>query len=115
MISRSATPPSAVSDSFGVPFDACSLTTALVTVSATSTERKAPTRLRRPERATAIFGRSAPVAMEVAIALAVSWKPLVKSKPRAVTITKTRMTVDSVTGSASRRKGQTWKTLVRAH
>src|SRR3954453_8380875 len=32
MISRSATPPSAVSDAFGVPFDVWSLTTALVTV-----------------------------------------------------------------------------------
>src|SRR6478735_8731072 len=71
--------------------------TALVTVRATSTDRKAPTRLSTAERATAIFGRRAPVAMEVAIALPVSWKPLVKSKARAVTITSTRMRVAAVT------------------
>jgi hypothetical protein len=41
-------------------------------------------RLSRPERATATFGRSALVAMDVAIAFAVSWNPLVKSNPRAV-------------------------------
>ena len=40
---------------------------------------------------TAIFGLSAPVAIVVAIALAVSWKPLVKSKPSAVTTTRARM------------------------
>jgi len=41
--------------------------------------------------ATAIFGLSAPVAIVVAIALAVSWKPLVKSNPRAVTTTSATM------------------------
>jgi hypothetical protein len=40
---------------------------------------------------TAIFGFSAPVAIVVAIALAVSWKPLVKSKPSAVTTTSATM------------------------
>ncbi len=38
-------------------------------------------------------GFSAPVAMEVAIALAVSWKPLVKSKARAVTTTCNNLSV----------------------
>ena len=36
-------------------------------------------------------GGSAPVAMEVAMALPVSWKPLVKSKARAVMTTSTRI------------------------
>lgn len=44
----------------------------LATVAATSTERKAPTRLRTAERPTATFGLSAPVAIDVAIAFAVS-------------------------------------------
>src|SRR6185312_4112751 len=99
--------PSPSSSGLGAPFELWILTTALVTVSATSTERKAPIRLRTPERATATLGRSARVAMDVAIAFAVSWKPLVKSNASAVTTTKTRMTVDSVTGPASYRKGQT--------
>ena len=42
------------------------------TVAATLTERKAPTRLRTAEIATAVNGFKAPVAMDVAIALAVS-------------------------------------------
>ncbi len=56
-------------------------------VLATSTDRNAPTRLRTADSATAVRGLSAPVAMEVAMALAVSWNPLVKSKMRAVTTT----------------------------
>ena len=44
----------------------------LPTERATSTERKAPTRFRDAERATAVFGFNAPVAMDVAIALPVS-------------------------------------------
>ena len=51
-------------------------------------ERNSPTRLSTPERATATRGGSAPVAIEVAIALPVSWKPLVKSKDSAVTTTR---------------------------
>ncbi len=43
-------------------------TTALLTVSATSTETNAPIRLRMPESATATFGRSAFVAMDVGAA-----------------------------------------------
>ncbi len=37
---------------------------------------------------TATLGASAPVATDVAIAFALSWKPFVKSKNSAVTITK---------------------------
>ena len=49
-------------------------------VAATARERNAPTKLSTPEIATAVRGPSAPVAIDVAIALPVSWKPLVKSK-----------------------------------
>ena len=69
-----------------------SFTRPLEIVLATSTERKAPTRLSTPATATATLGRRAPVAMEVAIAFAVSWKPLVKSKINAVTMTTTTIT-----------------------
>src|SRR5690242_17004921 len=44
------------------------LSTDVVTVTATSTERNAPTRLRTPARITAVLGFNAPVAIEVAIA-----------------------------------------------
>jgi hypothetical protein len=67
------------------------LSTSLVMVAATSTERKAPTRFRIAESVTAAFGFSAPVAMDVAIAFPVSWNPFVKSKAIAVTITRIRM------------------------
>ena len=53
------------------------------TVLATSVERNAPTRFSTAARATAVFGLMAPVAMGVAIAFAVSWNPLVKSKNSA--------------------------------
>src|ERR1700754_2299737 len=64
-----------------------SSTNPLEIVLATSTDRNAPTKLRIPARITATLGRSASVAIEVAIALAVSWKPLVKSKMSAVITT----------------------------
>src|ERR1044072_7969373 len=64
-------------------------------VFATSMDRNAPTRLRPADSMTATFGRNAPVAMDVAIAFAVSWKPLVKSNANAVTIT----TITSSVGS----------------
>ena len=83
------------------PTSPAKITTGLMSVSSTSppeivfatcTDRKAPTRLRHPAIATATLGRSAPVAIEVAIALAVSWKPLVKSKISAVITTTTTIT-----------------------
>ena len=57
----------------------------------TSVDRNAPTRFRLAARRTATLGFSAPVAIGVAIALAVSWKPLVKSKNSASAITRTTM------------------------
>ena len=65
----------------------------LAIVAATASDRNAPTRLSTPDIATATRGSSAPVAIEVAIALPVSWKPLVKSKPRAVMTTSTSIAV----------------------
>ena len=65
------------------------------TVFATSVDRKAPTRLRAAARATAVFGLMAPVAMGVAIAFAVSWKPFVKSKNNASAMTSATMKVMS--------------------
>lgn len=67
------------------------LSTEVVTVRATSTERKAPTRLSTPASSTAVLGFSAPVAIDVAIAFPVSWKPLVKSKASAVAMSSTKM------------------------
>ena len=64
-------------------------------VLATSVDRNAPTRLSTAARATAVLGLIAPVAMGVAIALAVSWNPLVKSKNRANAITSATMKVIS--------------------
>jgi hypothetical protein len=50
--------------------------------------------LRQAAIATAVLGRKAPVAIDVAMALAVSWNPLVKSKTSAVTTTMPMMTSD---------------------
>jgi len=71
--------------------------TALVMVRATLTEMSAPTRSKVAASVTAVLGDSAPVAIEAAMAFPVSWKPLVKSKARAVTTTMTSMTVAVVT------------------
>ena len=65
-------------------------------VLATSVDMNAPTTLRTAASATATRGRSAPVATEVAIALALSWNPLVKSKARAVITTMATMTSEEV-------------------
>jgi hypothetical protein len=54
-------------------------------------EMKAPTKFRTAATPTAIFGFNAPVAIEVAIAFAVSWNPLVKSKTSATATTSTTM------------------------
>ena len=56
-------------------------------VLATSVDRQAPTRLSTAAMITAVRGLSAPVAIGPAIALALSWKPLVKSKINATTMT----------------------------
>ena len=63
----------------------------LATVAATVIEMNAPTKFRIAATPTATFGFSAPVAMVVAIALAVSWKPFVKSNTSATATTSTTM------------------------
>jgi hypothetical protein len=73
------------------------LTTAFVTVTATEIDKNAPTKFATADMATATLGLSASVAIDVAIALPVSWKPLVKSKPRAVTTTRTKINVSELT------------------
>ena len=65
----------------------------LATVLATATDKNAPMRFKMPANATAVFGFNAPVAIDVAIAFAVSWKPFVKSKNSATTIIRTRRIV----------------------
>ena len=65
------------------------------TVFATSVDRNAPTRFKTAASVTAVLGLIAPVAIGVAIALAVSWKPLVKSKNSASTTTSATMKVRS--------------------
>lgn len=77
-------------------------------VLATSTERNAPTRFSTADMATAVLGLRAPVEMVVAIALAVSWKPFVKSNTRAVTITIPRRSV-----MCSIYPGFCWTTVAR--
>ena len=81
------------------PTSPAKITTGLMSFSSTSppeivfatwTDRKAPTRFRHRGQATAVLGRNAPVAIDVAMALAVSWKPFVKSKASAVSTTRRR-------------------------
>src|SRR2546430_17350146 len=59
------------------------------TVLATAVVTNAPARLATDATRTARRGVSARVETDVATAFAVSWKPFVKSKPRATTITTT--------------------------
>src|SRR5436305_9247560 len=61
----------------------------LPTVEATAVPVRAPTTLRTPAISTAVAGASTRVATEVAMALAVSWKPLMKSKTRAMATIRT--------------------------
>ena len=77
-----------------------SSTSPLEMVRATCTDRNAPIRFSTPARSTAVRGFSAPVAIEVAIALAVSWKPFVKSNTSAVMTT--AITTRDMTGPISR-------------
>ena len=68
-------------------------------VAATATKKKAPMKLRIAELITAFRGESAWVETLVAIEFAVSWKPLVKSKKRAVTTTTARVRSSALTRS----------------
>jgi hypothetical protein len=63
----------------------------LAIVAATWIEMNAPTKFRIAASVTAVRGASARVEIEVATALAVSWKPFVKSNASAVTTTMTRV------------------------
>ena len=76
----------------------------LAIVAATLIEMNAPTKLSVPDMTTATLGFSAPVAIDVAIALAVSWKPLVKSNATATTITMTRTNVEPMRGTLPQRR-----------
>src|SRR3954453_13006267 len=71
---------------------AAASTMPLATVAATFSEMNAPAKFSTADIATAVRGDIARVDTDVAIALAVSWKPLVKSKARAVATTITRTT-----------------------
>ena len=75
---------------------ACSLMMPPEMVFATSVERNAPTRLSVPAAMTAVLGLSAPVAIEVAMAFAVSWNPFVKSNINAVEMTRTTTTIVAI-------------------
>src|SRR3954470_16320300 len=75
------------------------LTTSLATVAATLIEMKAPMKLSSEAKPIATDGRAAPVEIEVATTLAVSWKPLVKSNASAVPTTMTMM-MSELTSSA---------------
>ena len=73
----------------------------LAIVVATAIEMKAPRKLSAAEIRTATMGLSAPVAIDVAIALAVSWKPFVKSNEAAAATTITRIkVVDPIPGGS---------------
>ncbi len=76
------------SSSPALPARTLGSTIPLAIVAATLIEMNAPAKLRTAEIITATFGFRAPVAIDVAIALAVSWKPLVKSNATAATITR---------------------------
>src|SRR5256714_5248073 len=76
----------------------CASMSPLATFFATAVVTNAPARLATAAMSTATRGVTARVPTEVAIAFAVSWKPFVKSKPSATTMTTTRRT--SFNGSA---------------
>ena len=65
-------------------------------VAATASDRNAPTKLSSAASVTATRGDIARVEIEVATALAVSWKPLVKSNARAVPTTIQRTSSESI-------------------
>src|SRR3954454_7237338 len=70
---------------------ASACTMPLATVAATSSDTNAPTKFSTADIATALRGDIARVETDVAIALAVSWNPFVKSNASAVTTTMTRI------------------------
>ena len=74
----------------------------LAIVAATASDRNAPTKLRTAASVTATRGAIARVEIDVATALAVSWKPLVKSNASAVATTIKRTTSFSIAADAVR-------------
>src|SRR5260221_9818949 len=92
------------STSPSVPTSSFGLMIPLAIVAATSIEMKAPAKLSTAEIPTATRGFRAPVAIEVAIAFAVSWNPLVKSNESPPTITSTRM-ISAPIGRGHYRRG----------
>src|SRR5215210_5598170 len=74
----------------GVTRSACTMPLAIV--AATASDRNAPTKFSTAARPTATRGGIARVEIDVATALAVSWKPFVKSKASAVPTTIQRTT-----------------------
>src|SRR3954453_13949148 len=109
------------------PTSPAKITTGLMSVSSTSppeivfatwTDRKAPGRFRQAATVTAVLGRNAPVAIDVAMAFAVSWKPFVKSKASAVTTTTTTISDASMYRallSAGRNPAGFWRRGRTAH
>src|SRR3954466_1471996 len=75
------------------------LTIPLATVAATFSETNAPTKFRIAAKVTATRGGTACVEIAVATTLAVSWKPLVKSKASAVATTITRIRSELIQAS----------------
>src|SRR3954454_9659947 len=70
----------------------------LAIVAATWSDRKAPTKFRIDAPPTAILGGRARVEIDVETTLAVSWKPLVKSKASAVATTRPKSRSESTSG-----------------
>src|SRR3954453_10258263 len=70
----------------------------LAIVAATASDRNAPTKFSVAARPTARRGGIARVEIDVATALAVSWKPFVKSKASAVPTTIHRISVSCMSG-----------------
>jgi hypothetical protein len=71
------------------------------TVAATFNEINAPTQFRIAATPTASFGRSAPVAMLVAIAFAASWNPKSKLSATATTSATTMSPASSASGTVA--------------
>src|ERR1700744_844141 len=83
----------------------CPSMSPLAIVAATAVDMKAPTRLSTADSVTATLGFNAPLAMDVAMALAVSWKPLVKSNASAVITTMIKRNRSMFTGPDSDGRG----------
>ncbi len=83
-------------------------------VAATATETNAPAKLRTAALKTATRGLSARVETLVAIELAVSWKPFVKSKNSAMATTATRVRFICVSSSRRVRAGYAFLTTMFA-